>query len=76
MRLEAQQEHPMGDRTDRLRSVPEVANALRIGRATVYRLIERGDLPAMRIGGSLRVSESDLSTYVDSCYTTKLGNRS
>jgi excisionase family DNA binding protein len=36
---------------------------------TVYRLIKSGDLPAVRVGRSFRVAESDVDTYLASGYT-------
>jgi excisionase family DNA binding protein len=43
-----------------LLSTREVADRLRVSRATVYRLLdhddERGRLPAVRIGGQIRIA--------------------
>lgn len=45
-------------------SAEEVAHALRVGRMTVYRLIQSGQLGAVRVGRSYRVPERELSLYV------------
>lgn len=45
----------------------EVALMLKVSRTQVYRLISSGDLVATRIGGSIRVTEEDLISYVSSC---------
>ena len=45
-------------------TVPEVAEALRVSKMTVYRLIEREELPAARVGRSLRVPERGFHRYV------------
>ncbi len=44
------------DDPHRFMTVEEVAAALRVSRATVYRLISAGSLPGLRVGKSLRVS--------------------
>lgn len=44
---------------------PEVAQLLRISRASVYRLIERRALPFYKIGGSLRFSRSAVLKYLE-----------
>ncbi len=41
-----------------LLTVREVAARLRLGKSTVYLLIQRGDLPAVRFGSSVRVPEA------------------
>ena len=41
-----------------LLTVREVAERLRLGKSTVYLLIHRGDLPAVRFGSSVRVPEA------------------
>ena len=45
-------------------TVTEIAAELSISKMTIYRLIERGDLGAKRIGRSLRVPESELNRYL------------
>ena len=49
-----------------LLTLPEVAAHLRIDRATVYRLLQRGDLPipVLRLGRSPRVRVADLEQYL------------
>jgi excisionase family DNA binding protein len=51
--------------SDRLLTAGEVADQLRVSTMTVYRLIRRGDLPAVRVGRNYRVREGDLTTYLD-----------
>lgn len=48
----------------RFLTVGEVAAALRVSNMTVYRLINAGQLPAVRIGRSFRLREEDLDRYV------------
>ncbi len=44
--------------------VDEVAALLRVGRWTVYELIRRGELPALRIGRLVRVPRHALESWV------------
>ena len=53
----------------RFLTVQEVAEVLRVSTMTVYRLIKAGELPAVRVGRSFRVSEPDVDAYLSSRYT-------
>jgi excisionase family DNA binding protein len=53
----------------RFMTVSEVAATLRVCTMTVYRLINAGELPAVRIGRSFRVREGDLDRYLDARHT-------
>ena len=53
----------------RFRTVQEVADLMRVSSMTVYRLIKAGELPAVRVGRSFRVSEPDVDAYLSSRYT-------
>ena len=48
----------------RFLTVGEVARTLRVSTMTVYRLINAGQLPAVRIGRSFRLREEDLDRYL------------
>jgi excisionase family DNA binding protein len=48
----------------RFLTVAEVAAVLRVSTMTVYRLINAGQLPAVRIGRSFRLREDDLERYL------------
>jgi excisionase family DNA binding protein len=50
--------------TPTLLSVRDVAAHLRVSRATAYRLIHAGELPAVRVGGQLRVDRDELNNYI------------
>jgi excisionase family DNA binding protein len=50
--------------TERLLTAAEVADDLRVSTMTVYRLIRRGDLPAVRVGRNYRVRVADLESYL------------
>lgn len=49
----------------RLLTVAEVASAMRVSNMTVYRLIKGGELPAVRVGKSYRLRESDLQRFLE-----------
>jgi excisionase family DNA binding protein len=53
----------------RFLTVQEVAELMRVSSMTVYRLIKAGELPAVRVGRSFRVAESDVNSYLASRYT-------
>ena len=50
-------------------TVGEVADILRVSNMTVYRLINAGDLPAVRVGKSYRLREDDVDKYLADRYT-------
>ena len=50
--------------TPTLLTVAEVAERLRVSTMTVYRLIQRGELAALRIGRSYRIEPSALDAYL------------
>ncbi len=45
-------------------TVAEVASMMRVSKMTVYRLVHNGDLPAVRVGRSFRVTEEDVDEYL------------
>lgn len=49
---------------DRLLTVGEVADAVRVSNMTVYRLIKSGQLKALTVGKNYRIYESDLNRYL------------
>src|SRR4051794_26547452 len=65
----------MSDQPQRLRDIlaaepmlltpEEAATVLRLGRTTVYALMKSGDLHAVHIGRSCRLSRAELKRYVD-----------
>jgi excisionase family DNA binding protein len=45
-------------------TVAEVAAMMRVSKMTVYRLVHGGELPAVRVGRSFRVTEDDVNEYL------------
>jgi excisionase family DNA binding protein len=49
-------------------TVAEVARALRVSNMTVYRLVNSGRLPAVRVGRGYRIREEDVRRYLEQRY--------
>ncbi|MBF6022856.1 helix-turn-helix transcriptional regulator [Lysobacter niastensis] len=45
--------------------IDEAATRLKIGRSTFYRLVSRGDISLIKIGGGSFVSETELQRFID-----------
>ena len=45
-------------------TIAEVAAMMRVSKMTVYRLVHSGELPAVRVGRSFRVTEDDVDDYL------------
>jgi excisionase family DNA binding protein len=54
---------------DRLYTVGEVAQHMRVSNMTVYRLIKAGAMPAVRVGKSYRIRRRDLEAYLEASRT-------
>ncbi|MDY6796787.1 MAG: helix-turn-helix domain-containing protein [Actinomycetota bacterium] len=55
----------MGERfSNKLLTVNEVADILRVSNMTVYRLVKSGQIPAIRVGKNYRIKESDVNDYL------------
>lgn len=50
---------------EKLLTVSEVAEILRLNRFTIYRMSERGRLPSVKIGKALRFRQSDLDAWLE-----------
>ena len=48
-----------------LLSIKEVTTLLGIGRTTVFKLIDSGELPAIRLGRKFRIRLSDIDEYIN-----------
>ena len=59
----------MAQQRARFLTVAEVAGALRVSTMTVYRLIKSGDLRAVRVGKSYRLTEDDVDQYLAAGFT-------
>lgn len=52
-------------RMDRILTIPEVADYLKISRSKVYALVARNQIPYIRIGRNVRIKESDLERWIN-----------
>ena len=50
--------------SERLMTVSEVAELMRVSNMTVYRLIKSGQLSAIRVGKNYRIRETDVQRYL------------
>jgi len=58
-----------GDAKPSYVTVAEVASQLRVSNMTVYRLVQSGQLAAVRVGRSYRIREDDVDRYLARQYT-------
>ena len=42
----------------------EVADILNIGKSTAYSMMQHGDIPSVKVRGSVRVRPEDLANYI------------
>jgi len=49
----------------RLLKVRDVMRILQLSKATIYRMIERGEFEVIRVGRSIRIKESSVEKYFD-----------
>lgn len=50
--------------TDAALKVQDVANALRLSKATIYKMLSSGDFPGFKVGKSWRISPVALRKYM------------
>ncbi len=60
---------------DDLLSALEVANILKISRNTVYELIKRGELNYSKVGKQVRITRSEVNSYLNSTKNNSLSTR-
>jgi len=49
---------------EKIYTIPEVASYLKLSKSKVYRLVQRGKIPYIRIGRNVRIAESDLEKWI------------
>ena len=54
---------------DNLLTIQQVMERLRLGRSTIYRLIDAGKLRPVKIGKALRFREQDIQAFIASLGT-------
>ena len=54
---------------ERLLTVREVAEVLRVSRMSIYRMIKQGEMPAFRVGRGYRLRQEDVHRYLKERFT-------
>lgn len=54
----------MTDPEDEILTLDEVAAYLKAGKRTVYRLTQKGEIPAFKLGGTWRFRRSELDRWI------------
>ena len=49
---------------EQLLKIEEVARILQVSRSFAYRLMQRGDIPTVRVGNAIRVLPRDLEQFI------------
>jgi excisionase family DNA binding protein len=50
---------------EQIYTVPEVARYLKLSKSKVYNLVQRGEIPSIKIGRNVRIRQSDLDQWLD-----------
>jgi excisionase family DNA binding protein len=58
----------------KLLKINDVASTLNISRSLAYFIVETGELPAVRIGRSVRIKSEDLRAFIEKNTTSGYGN--
>lgn len=61
------QEPLVSDHPEKLLKAVDVAEILNISKALSYRLLQQGDIPAVRINSAVRVRPMDLERFIQKC---------
>lgn len=56
---------------EKIYTVPEVAEYLKMSSSKVYYLVQRKEIPHLKLGRNIRIKESDLKTYLDEHFVPK-----
>lgn len=54
----------MADKDGEILTLDEVAAYLKAGKRTVYRLAQKGEIPAFKLGGTWRFRRSELDLWI------------
>lgn len=58
---------------EQLLTYREAGKLLGVTERTIWTLVDRGELPAVRFGRSVRIDPADLRAYIDQCKTAAKG---
>jgi excisionase family DNA binding protein len=51
--------------TDKILTIPQVAEYLQISKAKIYMMVKRGQIPCIRIFRNVRIRESELMKWLE-----------
>ncbi|HAE23338.1 MAG TPA: hypothetical protein DCG47_13610 [Spirochaetaceae bacterium] len=60
---QATQAETTNSKSDEILTLAELAALLKIGRSTLYRGVERGEIPCLRIGAAIRFRPADVLAH-------------
>lgn len=66
-----QSRRPMTDIDSEILTLDEVAAYLKAGKRTVYRLAQKGEIPAFKLGGTWRFRRSELDSWIANSISKK-----
>lgn len=58
---------------DPLLNYEQAAEILGVTERSIWNYVDRGELPCVRFGKSVRIDPADLRAYIDRCKTTSRG---
>ena len=58
---------------ERLLTYKQAGGLLGVTERTIWTFVDRGELPAVRFGRSVRIDPADLRAYIDRCKTAAPG---
>jgi excisionase family DNA binding protein len=50
---------------DEILTLPEIAQLLKVAEKTVYKMAQKGELPAFKVGGQWRFKRGDLDLWIE-----------
>lgn len=50
---------------DKIMTIPQVAEFLQVSKAKIYIMVQRGEIPYIRMNRNVRIWESDLLKWLD-----------
>ncbi len=57
---------------DQILTIPEVARYLKISKSKIYYLVQRKEIPHVKIGRNVRIKESDLAKWLEKHQNSKM----
>lgn len=71
--IQTEKQKEVVNKMDKFYTVKEVCEITRIGKTVIYDAIESGELPAAKLHGQWRISETGLKAWIESSMNNKGG---